>query len=175
MKSTKHEPEVQIYHGSIDDDLRKLLTKVALDKNTYKIHISPYNRYGYSGSKLYKLYFSDKEEGSVSFLLKTFKTFKDREKFNTELEGIKLFETYYDYIYGSKPYSTNKLSGILLLEHKNKTKKEPITFKNIMYEADEDKVCKIIKKTFEDLKNAYNSDIITEICNIKELYSRYFR
>jgi thiamine kinase-like enzyme len=164
------------YRIHLQEDLQELLNEIYKVKNHKDIYLHPFNRYGNSGSRLYLIYFSEKENITVPYILKTF---EDDDKFMDEKKGMELIENTYPCIQQFTPFKSNgKLSGILLKHANTKPQKanNPITLSDILYKDDEDKICKIIDEAFDDFKLTYLPDKIKiEECNIKEEYYRYLR
>jgi thiamine kinase-like enzyme len=158
----------------LQEDLQKLLYGILKKKKENKICIHPFKRYGMSGSGLYLVYFSEKEDDSVPHVLKTFEKIN---KFKKELKGMELINKYYHIDF--TPLQ-GKLSGILLKHSNNEIEKvkNSITLADMLHKKDKNEkiICNIINKTFNSFGRVYKkSGVKIEECDIKKEYYRYLR
>jgi hypothetical protein len=170
---------IRIYSSFISKNLENLLFEICKKEKKKEVHVAPFNRFGFSGSNLYLIFFS-KEKKSIPHLLKTN---NDKEKAKIEakaMDGLKEKYRHSNYRY----YSTTGLDGILLDYHSddvsNKFEEAPKTFRNIIHgdinekRLSDSEICKHIKNAFSEFRNVYYPADQTG-CSIIDSYSRYLR
>jgi thiamine kinase-like enzyme len=171
---------IRIYSSFISEDLEGLLFEICNKERKKEVHVAPFNRFGFSGSNLYLIFFSKEKKKTNPRLLKTI---KNKQKAETEKKAMDDLE--YNYIHTRhKYYSTEKLYGISLEYHgddvANNFDEAPKTLKDILYGEktkeimSNGKICNLIKTVFKDFRKVYDP-VDKDNCSISESYSKYLR
>jgi len=166
----------KIHHSFITKNLENLIIDILKSEKKKDIHISPFNRFGHSGSNLYLLSFSKEKNVGVSYLLKTF---DNKKKLEREISATKQLEDKYCHINLKLVESKGPLYGFLMQNFSANPSDEnsTITFKDIMYN-NKYNVSKIINMTFEKnglgLGDVYKQTEIKK-CQVSKYYSKYLR
>jgi hypothetical protein len=166
--------DVKVIFNYLNQEEYELLVKClkTINKGGDTIRIEPFRRYGFSGSKLFLVFFSPK--GGVPFIVKIHKKTSIAKEYSSITSVKNYFE---DTQHINPPIYHKNLGAIIYKYFKKNSKLDSSTFEDIVYDikSQDDDIVKMLDSVYtENRENAYN-DCREEQANWLENYGWYLR